>query len=447
MSRSSYIDTLVPKKGGRQPVYSSSPLPVGSRVGAYIISQVLGQGGFGITYIAKEKLTRREVVIKENFPADFALRDEQTLDVYPKSAADYKELFKWSMESFVKEARTLVGIPSHPNVVQVLTTFEEHHTAYIVMVPIRGKNLENLYPVATGTSPARTMDEKQLLPFLKKLLTALEHLHRHGVIHHDIKPANVMMSDSGEPVIVDFGAARPANGSRATNVRTDGYAPPEVVLAGGKITPVAHHDLYALGATCYQLMSGKYPGYDEDYRMSKDPALTSRYSTQLLKTLDKACDFIPSRRWQSAQEWLRALTAAPGPASPSQDYDPWNPFGKSSTPVKSSTQEYDPRYPFGKPGRHKKSPAPGTVAAPEKKGFLDSTTGWITICVILDVIAALWLGIFGWESSIGQIGFSIILFICIILNMLTFGEWVEERKKKKEQEQALQGRRRSGQKG
>lgn len=336
MGQSSFNDTLVPEIEPNQPIYSSTPLPVGSRVGAYLICRVLGQGGFGITYCAKEELTRREVVIKENFPAEFALRDEQTLDVYPKSAPGYDELFEWSMASFIKEARTLIGIPTHSNVVQVLTTFEEHHTVYIVMEPIRGKNLEDLYPIATGSSPARTMDESQLLSFLKKMLMALEHLHRHGVIHHDIKPANVMVSDSGEPVIVDFGAARPANGSRATNVRTDGYAPPEVVLAGGKITPVAHHDLYALGATCYRLMSGQYPGYDEDYRMSKDSVLTSRFSAQLLKTLDKACDFTPSRRWQSAQEWLRALAAVPEPAPAVQSYDPRHPFRTLSAPEKKS---------------------------------------------------------------------------------------------------------------
>ena len=283
-------------------------LPVGYVLHDYIIEEVLGKGGFGITYLAREEMTDYLVVIKENFPSDFAYRDPTTGELRPMPK--YEKSYRWALKSFEKEARTLRKLPKHPNLVHIIGVFPALNTAYIVMEPIDGKNLAELYP--TGSK----MEPQLLEGILHKLLSALIPMHRLGIIHRDIKPGNIMLTTEGEPVLIDFGAARPMEGTHtATKIGTREYAPPEQMKPvededGEKQAPQPqpHWDLYALGCTCHQLITGRAPIHGARTLMER-PALLANYPARLLSSIDKAREVAPADRWQSAQEWLDELDA------------------------------------------------------------------------------------------------------------------------------------------
>lgn len=267
----------------------------------YVIDRKLGSGGFGITYLAWEKLTRRTVVIKENFPEDCACRSlSDGKDV--RVLAEKENMYEWSQTSFVKEAVTLSQLPPHPHIAQVLTLFAENNTSYLVMKLIDGQTLDEYYP------PNKKIAADALRKFLFSALETLDFLHNHGVVHRDIKPSNVMIDSDGCPVLIDFGAARTlSNSHTATQIGTYGYAPPEQVSSGGYDKyPKPVIDVYALGATCYRLITGDNPSYIFE-PLAKSPELCRLYPGNLLESIDKARQLKQEDRWQSAGEWLSAI--------------------------------------------------------------------------------------------------------------------------------------------
>lgn len=282
-------------------------LPSGYVLGEFRIEEVLGQGGFGITYRATELATDYPVVIKENYPTSFAYRDAMSGELRPIHKCE--DSYSWSLESFEKEARTLRRLPLHTNLVRVTGVFRALNTAYIVMEPIAGANLSELYTMG------KTMEPELLKGILRKLLTALLPLHGQGIIHRDIKPGNIMLTPSGEPVLIDFGAARPVLGTHtATQIGTMGYAPPEQMefaddgQGSENRTPQPHWDLYSLGCTCHQLITGRIP-IAGARALSERADLQGLYPARLLSSIDKAHELLPADRWQSAQDWLDELTA------------------------------------------------------------------------------------------------------------------------------------------
>ena len=175
-------------------------LPAGMPLGSYRLLRVLGQGGFGITYLAEHTGSGQQVVIKENLPSAFAYRVSGSHRVYASGGAVQKD-FDWALTRFVDEARILAAL-QHPGVVRVLECFEALGTAYYVMPWVGGEVLSKAAP-----APAE-ITESWLLPQLRRLLVTLEYLHGRNVLHRDIKPANVLLQADGEPVLSDFGAAR-----------------------------------------------------------------------------------------------------------------------------------------------------------------------------------------------------------------------------------------------
>ncbi len=287
-------------------------LPPGVELGDYRIQRALGQGGFGITYLAESVSTGEKVVIKENLPGFCAWRNHTSLTVLPTNSQDPQQEYSALLTRFVDEARLLARL-NHPNIVKVLSAFEALGTAYYVMPWVGGKELHKAAPDHT------IITEAWLLPILRRLLEALEYLHGQNIYHRDVKPGNILLTDAGEPILIDFGTARLIISERsATHIASPGYSPIEQLRTKGKRGPWT--DMYSVGATCYRLITGERPPDALDrIEESEDPLrllapraeLRGRFSREFLSGVDKALSVRVSGRWQSATEWLAALPQPP----------------------------------------------------------------------------------------------------------------------------------------
>ena len=199
------------------PAYPDA-LPALSRLHWYVLERVLGQGGFGITYLAKDTNLDQRVAIKEYLPIDVATRLQ---DSTVRSRTDeLRDRYRWGLERFIQEARTLARF-DHPNIVRVLSVFEFNNTAYMVMRFEEGVTLSAMLD-RRGTLP-----EADLLRVLLPILDGLELVHNAGFIHRDIKPDNIHIGGDGRPVLLDFGSARQSLGgsNTLTILIAPGYAP------------------------------------------------------------------------------------------------------------------------------------------------------------------------------------------------------------------------------
>ncbi|MDM8547276.1 serine/threonine-protein kinase [Candidatus Venteria ishoeyi] len=282
-------------------------LPAGFQLEKYHIDSILGHGGFGITYLARDNSLERWVAIKEYLPNDTAVR-EGVSTVYPKSTLD-ETSFRWGMERFIQEAQTLAKL-HHPNVVQVLDFFEAHHTAYMVMEYHEGETLSERLKQGT-------LDEQALLDIILPLMDGLETVHRAGFLHRDIKPGNILLRKDGHPVLLDFGAARFALGQRSTtltSIVTPGYAPFEQY--DDKSEQGAWTDIYALGAVMYHAVTGA-PPREVVGRLKQDDMPRAvevgakHYNKSLLQAIDWALALDEEARPQTIQQWQEMITAPP----------------------------------------------------------------------------------------------------------------------------------------
>ena len=293
-------------------------LPPGYQLGHYRLLEVLGVGGFGVTYLGEHVSLGHRVAVKEYLPNEFAVRAGTT--VHPKSPAN-REDFEWGLARFVDEARTLTRF-RHPNLVRVSDYFEANSTAYIVMDYEDGEPLDKLL------DRHGTLTEAQLKRVLLPVADGLRQVHAAGFLHRDVKPPNIFVRRSDEtPVLLDFGAARNALGRKSrsmTAVVTPGYSPPEQYETDGEQGPWT--DIYALSALCFKAMTGNRP--EESIRRSrllfqdrKDPLPSleakgvSGYSSQFLAAVDWGLRVIETERPQSLDEWLAQLGDAPAAIS------------------------------------------------------------------------------------------------------------------------------------
>ncbi len=289
---------------------SSLLLPSGTQLGEYTILHSLGQGGFGITYLATDATSGQKVVIKENLPEGIAIRiSDYSLEVSSVNSSDAgKANFECAIKNFLNEAQTLSAL-SHPGIVKVLRAFAVFNTAYFVMPYVEGDSLDK-YREKHGAPT-----EEWVCGTLRALLEALKYLHGKNLLHRDIKPANIMLSKEGAPILIDFGTARQLLSEKSqTVIESPGYTPVEQMQSHGKVGPWT--DLYALGATMYKLITGDTPPknvdrmgkYDSCTPLSKRSDLKQSYSEQLLAGIDKAMSVWPEDRWSNAEEWLSRLS-------------------------------------------------------------------------------------------------------------------------------------------
>src|SRR5574338_353408 len=285
-------------------------LPAGYGLHWYVLERVLGQGGFGITYLARDTNLDRLVAIKEYLPCEVAQRHAGAT-VRPRTEA-LGARYGWGLERFIAEARTLARF-DHPNIVRVYSVFEANDTAYMVMRFEEGETLACLLE-RRGTLP-----EAELLRILLPILDGLERVHGAGFIHHDIKPQNIHIRQDGSPVLLDFGSARQSLESPRTMtiLVAPGYAPLEQYYGGAGVQG-PWTDIYGLAATCYRAVTGQAPvdaivrtkGVLGSVREVLEPASSvaqGRYSAQFLAAIDHGLELGEKDRPQSLAAWRREL--------------------------------------------------------------------------------------------------------------------------------------------
>lgn len=269
--------------------------------GKYRIERVLGQGGFGITYLATRTGTDRRVCIKEFFLKDFCNRDMGSSCVTCTNDTT-QELADTYRKKFCKEAQMLKGL-RHPNLVEIYDTFEENNTAYYVMEYIEGASLAEIIK-EKGCLP-----ENEAVGYVVKVATALEYVHSKKINHLDIKPANILIRKSDKQVfLIDFGTSKhyDAKTGTATTLTSatysPGFAPIEQYRQGGVNEFTPESDVYSLGATLYKLLTGITP--PEPSERLNSPALempsTISYSTRT--TVKKAMNVVKAKRYRSISE-------------------------------------------------------------------------------------------------------------------------------------------------
>ncbi len=286
-------------------------LQPGYKLHWYHIIKILGQGGFGITYLAHDTNLDQQVAIKEYLPTDLAVR-ENNISVHPVSE-DHSESYQWGLERFISEARTLAKF-KHPNIVRVLSVFTENNTAYMVMEYEHGEPMDALL------KNRKTIEEEKLKSILMPMLDGLEAVHKTGFIHRDIKPANIYIRTDGSPVLLDFGSARQSLGLQThtlTTMVSPGYAPFEQYTSkSNKQGPWT--DIYGLGATMYRAATGIGPTdamdrseallhTNKDVYIPASEIAQDNYTGAFLAAIDHALMFKTDERPQSIDEWRKEL--------------------------------------------------------------------------------------------------------------------------------------------
>ena len=226
--------------------------------GKYRIIEKLGQGGFGITYLAENTLLLGKVEIKEFFLKGSCERDDSTSRVTIPTSGN-REIVERFKQKFIKEARTIFSL-NHPNIVRILDVFEENGTAYYVMDYIEGESLGDRVK-RRGAIP-----EAEALGYVKDAASALEYIHSKNINHLDIKPSNlVLRHDDGKVLVIDFGVAKQydavtSEGTTTTPVGiSHGYSPAEQYRKNGVQAFSPQSDVYALAATLFKLLTGNTP--------------------------------------------------------------------------------------------------------------------------------------------------------------------------------------------
>lgn len=277
-------------------------LPLGSRIAEFEINEVLGEGGFGVVYLATDLQLNRQVALKEYMPASLAVRRADH-SIAPRSA-EAQEAFDLGRRSFVNEARLLAQF-EHPSLAKILRYWEEHGTAYIVMPFYEGLTLKNHLRQHPGPS------EAWLRHMLAPLMDALAMLHASRCYHRDVAPDNILLLPEGRPLLLDFGAARQVIGAATqtlTAILKPGYAPIEQYGDSPGTRQGPWTDIYALSAVLYNAMTGKTPPPSVsrilDDALEPAGALSAgRYSASLLAAVGAGLRLRPEARPQSIAEF------------------------------------------------------------------------------------------------------------------------------------------------
>lgn len=297
---------------------SGNALPIGTYLGEFELSSVLGEGGFGIVYEAWDHSLERKVALKEYMPSSLAARSGQT-QVQVRSER-HRETFELGRKSFINEAKLLAQF-DHPSLVKVYRFWEANGTAYMVMPLYEGITLKDRLREQGGGPP----DEGWLMGLLGPLTEALSVIHAERCYHRDIAPDNViLLAGSGRPLLLDFGAARRVIGDMTqalTVILKPGYAPIEQYAEAPHMKQGGWTDIYALAATIHFALVGKTPPPSVS-RMMTDTyqplaeLLAGQYSDRFLRAIDRALIVKPEERTQGIAALRADLGLAEGAPAP-----------------------------------------------------------------------------------------------------------------------------------
>ena len=275
--------------------------------GRYRIERMLGQGGFGITYLGVQTGLDRKVAIKEFFMKEYCNREEETSHVTVPSMGS-KDLVERFRRKFVKEAQTICAF-SCPNIIRIYDVFEENGTAYYVMEYHGHGSLADL------VKHRGKLKETEAVSYIRQVAEALRYIHERNINHLDVKPGNVLLDDDGRAVLIDFGMSKryDVDGEQTSTTPvgiSHGYAPLEQYKKGGVGTFSPATDIYSLGATLYKLVTGITPPdaseVDEDGLSSFPNAVSD--GTKL--AIRQAMNMKRKDRPQSVKKFLSLLDAS-----------------------------------------------------------------------------------------------------------------------------------------
>ena len=378
--------------------------------GKFKIEKMLGQGGFGITYLASQTIsvegsigeikTEIKLAIKEFFMKDVCNRNEDSNIVSVPSVGS-KELVERFKQKFIKEARSISKL-KHPHIVKVVDIFEENGTAYYVMEYHNGGSLGDL------VKDGNPLPEAEAVRYITQIADAVGYIHKQKINHLDIKPGNILLDGKSNGILIDFGLSKQYDeqGSQTSSTPvgiSHGYAPMEQYKQNGVSTFSPQSDIYSLGATLYKLVTGVTPPQAMDIFNDGLPALPTYLSDGVKKAIEQAMQLHKNDRPATAEEFIALLSsdAAVVPAvepandestkiiaQPSEETLVEEPIEKTEEPIEKPTPE-----PVKPAAPEKKEPeTPKPIENKKKKNSL-----WLWVAV---VVVAVILGVFVWHSTV-----------------------------------------------
>lgn len=361
----------------------------------YQIKHALGQGGFGITYLATDLNLEVPLAIKEYMPQDLATRTQGTTQVSIHSG-NLREHYDDGLKKFLLEARTLARFESHPNIVSVRDYFEANRTAYFVMNYIEGITLKEFIRENGGKI---TVD--QALSVFIPVLDALREVHGYDVLHRDISPDNIFMTAKGQIILIDFGAARQSVSNKEHSmsiILKPGYTPEEQYRSKGQQGPWT--DIYAVGATFYRAITGQMPLESLDRLVEDDLVPPSALGVDIPPSLEAALlrsmAVRAADRFQNAADFQSALLGSDtGAVHPSPQSLPATPPAASARqPQQQPQQQPQPAPMPSQPPASAPSPPTGPVSVTQSAGQAPVPKGKIAavgLVVAVLLVVLLWL--------------------------------------------------------
>ncbi len=272
--------------------------------GKYRIDKKLESGGFGITYKGTQIGLERHVAVKEFFMKDFCIRNKETQQISIPND-DYREFAERFRAKFVKEAQTIAKL-NHPHIIRVYDIFEENGTAYYIMEFHSGGSLADL------VEKRGRLSEDVALQYIRQVADALRHIHAQKLNHLDVKPANILLDENKDAILIDFGLTKhyDQTGAQTTTSpvgMSHGYAPLEQYSMGGVGLFSPATDIYALGATLYKLVTGEVPPEASEVNENGLPPFPSYVSQQTSLAITIAMNPSRKKRPQNIDEFLALL--------------------------------------------------------------------------------------------------------------------------------------------
>ena len=270
--------------------------------GKYRVISTLGQGGFGITYLAEQVMAKRMVCIKEFFPKEYYNRDADSMHISLGSEGNAKMMNAYKAK-FIKEAQTIAKL-KHPNIIPIFDVFEENNTAYYAMEYIEGESLN------AKVKREGALAEDRAVKYIRDVASALRYIHKRNIMHLDVKPANIMLSKEDDcAVLIDFGLSKQYDNAGEQTSATPvgishGYAPMEQYQVGGVSTFSPVTDIYSLGATLYYLVTGRVPAEAASIGENGIGELPRLLSANVRKAITSAMSYWRKERPQSIDIFL-----------------------------------------------------------------------------------------------------------------------------------------------